>query len=518
MHFNESPTAREKYGGKITSSARISGPAVVSERGQQTNGGTGKVNGFLQRIGEAIAALHGQDEGLHLFSIRPSRTVYLLAYAVELMVYAARQLFLPIHETAFGLPGKTVVYVAHMLASLLVMLLWSPRFRRLLVASVAVMVAGFLLLVFVPAGSMLHLVSGVVAMAGLGGAVTCARCGFAFAANNAERMVGMLLMTTSVAILYLFDLVEQPGVLLTHVLPLALVALLAYCLLCFREEDLEAKEVSDAEDARGLYCALAFMIVYFGVDGYLYKLLDPRSVAGNVLFSVGMLVAVAAFFTVLVVWRLNVWHLWTLFFAFATLAAVLAILAPQLGTVLPYHLFGGMAILGWPLSLYMLACAQRRFASYRLLKRCTVIFILLSPITTISDDLIKAYRPDVIPTAALIFILAALLLFLLTVPYTYRHLFSVGWIRDLSRDDMARYQTAVEKADRFGGYDLTPRQKEVTVLLLSGMTRRQIAGELGVSESTVKMHTSELYRKLNINSRVELFRIFGPADASDKTE
>ncbi|MBO4338512.1 MAG: helix-turn-helix transcriptional regulator [Clostridia bacterium] len=67
----------------------------------------------------------------------------------------------------------------------------------------------------------------------------------------------------------------------------------------------------------------------------------------------------------------------------------------------------------------------------------------------------------------------------------------------------------VEQTDRFGKYNLTPRQKEIASLLLAAKTRRQIAGELGVSESTVKNHTSELYKKLGINSRVELFRIFG---------
>ncbi|MBE6835166.1 MAG: helix-turn-helix transcriptional regulator [Ruminococcaceae bacterium] len=67
----------------------------------------------------------------------------------------------------------------------------------------------------------------------------------------------------------------------------------------------------------------------------------------------------------------------------------------------------------------------------------------------------------------------------------------------------------VEQTDRFGKYNLTPRQKEIAILLLAAKTRRQIAGELGVSESTVKNHTSELYKKLGINSRIELFRIFG---------
>ena len=35
-------------------------------------------------------------------------------------------------------------------------------------------------------------------------------------------------------------------------------------------------------------------------------------------------------------------------------------------------------------------------------------------------------------------------------------------------------------------------------------------------ESTVKNHTSELYKKLGINSRVELFKIFGVDENADE--
>jgi len=31
----------------------------------------------------------------------------------------------------------------------------------------------------------------------------------------------------------------------------------------------------------------------------------------------------------------------------------------------------------------------------------------------------------------------------------------------------------------------------------------------------VKTHTSDLYKKLNINSRAELFRLFGPSGTDD---
>ncbi len=473
---------------------------------------------FLHGVGASLREMWRRSDGISLRNVRPERTVYMLAYAVELILYAARQKFLPVDEFLLGMPGKTVIYVVHMLVSLIVMLLWSAHFRRLLVVSTAAMAAGFLLFVFVPPGGAAHVLAGALAMGGLGGAVTCARCGFAFAANNAERTVGMLLMTVAVSAVYLLKTLGAGGAAVTHILPLVLTAALAVCLLRFREEDLEAKEISEEKDAKGLYCALAFMIVYFGVDGYLYKLLDPASVGGNVLFSAGMVVAAAVFFAVLAVFRLNVWLLWTMFFAFSACAAILAIFAPQIGSELPHHLMCGLGTLGWPLSLYMLACAQRRFASYVLLKRCTLIFVILSPLTTVTDDVIKTYWPERIPAVSLVYILAMLALFLLTVPYTYRHLFSAGWIQDLSREDMRRFQDRVEEVDRFEKYGLTPRQKEVAALLLAAKTRRQISGELGLSESTVKMHTSELYRKLGINSRVELFRIFGSdgEDAEDR--
>lgn len=469
---------------------------------------------LLRGIGSSAAALWRKSEGNSLKSVRRERAVYWLAYAFELTLYGVWQTFLPTETTLLGLPGDTAIYVAHILASLLVMLLWSERFRPLIWVSAAVMVAGFIPFLLLPEGGP-RLACGMVAMAGLGGAVTCARCGFAFAANNSERMLGILLMTVAVALIYLLDALGLSGPAVTVALPLLFLAALVFCLLHFREGSLEAKEESSREDAKGLYCALAFMVVYFGIDGYLYSLRDKSYEAGFILFCVGMIAAAALFFVALVRLRLNAWHLWTFFFVLATAAALLTVFAPQLGSRLPGHLFSGLAILGWPLSLYMLACAQRRYASYRLLKRSTVIFVILSPFTTISDELVSAWAPQALPMVAMVYVLAMLFLFLLTLPYTYKHLFSVGWLTELSREDMAPEPERPPAEDPFAPYGLTPREREVASLLLAARTRRQIAGELGLTESTVKTHTSNLYKKLGINSRVELFRLFGVSPAPE---
>ncbi|MFF2654991.1 LuxR C-terminal-related transcriptional regulator [Streptomyces sp. NPDC058045] len=50
-------------------------------------------------------------------------------------------------------------------------------------------------------------------------------------------------------------------------------------------------------------------------------------------------------------------------------------------------------------------------------------------------------------------------------------------------------------------WDLGPRETEVLRLLVAGRRNRQIATELGITENTVKFHTSQIYRKLGVTSR-----------------
>ena len=51
--------------------------------------------------------------------------------------------------------------------------------------------------------------------------------------------------------------------------------------------------------------------------------------------------------------------------------------------------------------------------------------------------------------------------------------------------------------------ELTPAQMRVLQLLRHGQLNKQIAYELGVSETTVKAHVSEILRKLNVVSRTQ---------------
>src|SRR3954451_19806553 len=61
---------------------------------------------------------------------------------------------------------------------------------------------------------------------------------------------------------------------------------------------------------------------------------------------------------------------------------------------------------------------------------------------------------------------------------------------------------------------LTPREREVMSLVVTGMLNKQIAGELGTTEKTVKAHRSQVMRKMEADSVAALVRM---ADVLEST-
>jgi FixJ family two-component response regulator len=54
---------------------------------------------------------------------------------------------------------------------------------------------------------------------------------------------------------------------------------------------------------------------------------------------------------------------------------------------------------------------------------------------------------------------------------------------------------------------LTPREKQVMALVVTGLLNKQIGGELGISEITVKGHRGQLMQKMKATSVADLVRM-----------
>ncbi len=77
----------------------------------------------------------------------------------------------------------------------------------------------------------------------------------------------------------------------------------------------------------------------------------------------------------------------------------------------------------------------------------------------------------------------------------------------LERDRTTREQRA-KNDELYARYDsLTPREREVMTLVVAGLLNKQIAGELGTSETTVKNHRHQIMEKMGADSLAELVKM-----------
>ena len=74
-------------------------------------------------------------------------------------------------------------------------------------------------------------------------------------------------------------------------------------------------------------------------------------------------------------------------------------------------------------------------------------------------------------------------------------------------DRIARQERTIVAEVRRCYESLTKREREVMKLIVSGLLNKQIAAQLGSSETTVKMHRGQIMHKMKAQSAVQLARM-----------
>jgi RNA polymerase sigma factor (sigma-70 family) len=77
----------------------------------------------------------------------------------------------------------------------------------------------------------------------------------------------------------------------------------------------------------------------------------------------------------------------------------------------------------------------------------------------------------------------------------------------LDRDRAARHERAETDELRTKFDSMTPREREVLGLLVTGLLNKQIAAQLDISESTIKQHRHQIMQKMRADSLAELVRM-----------
>jgi FixJ family two-component response regulator len=84
----------------------------------------------------------------------------------------------------------------------------------------------------------------------------------------------------------------------------------------------------------------------------------------------------------------------------------------------------------------------------------------------------------------------------------------LGAIRESLQRSREALDREMEMRDLRNCYaSLTPRERQVMALVVSGLLNKQVGGELGISEITVKAHRGQVMQKMHANSLADLVRM-----------
>jgi FixJ family two-component response regulator len=100
--------------------------------------------------------------------------------------------------------------------------------------------------------------------------------------------------------------------------------------------------------------------------------------------------------------------------------------------------------------------------------------------------------------------------------------FSHVTLLEAIRESFERSRRALDRAMETSGLrncyaSLTRRERQVMALVVSGLLNKQVGGELGISEITVKVHRGQVMRKMKANSLADLVRMAVELPPGSKT-
>jgi DNA-binding CsgD family transcriptional regulator len=138
---------------------------------------------------------------------------------------------------------------------------------------------------------------------------------------------------------------------------------------------------------------------------------------------------------------------------------------------------------------------------------CLIFFIEYFFISGVFAKAFDAYEGPQHYLALGVVIVLSSVCFML-IPLMQKKLFETDWTDGFYLADMPEYIQPLAETEAIGveeNLNLTSREHEIFAMLIAGRSPKEIAYTLKISYPTVNFHTNNLYRKLEIQSRNELF-------------
>lgn len=358
------------------------------------------------------------------------------------------------------------------------------------------------------AESQINLVVAIAFMFGLGGCAACASFAYTYALNNTERLLGAAAISLFFALNQLDSGLSFIAGFFDKTYLTMLVAGTCICLLFYKTDDFSLADAnSEAKMNPALKLMLYFFIAHYFVEifyTYLPGASSPGAMAAN--GAVGIFVVCLAVALQLIT-KNSIWSMCNLFFVAIIATYALHFFPETSGWRVVARLIHGFEQMGYIAAYYLLGCVFKKHGNFRIFKRCLTTILPVSMLTYVIPGIITARAPAILPLTATLTSATVFALFIFMSPAYSKHLFSADWSKDLYSVDMAERERRQGQLDLLENFNLSPREREVANYLLVGLTTKDIAIALDISVNTVNFHIKNLYKKLGISARGELFAL-----------
>ena len=342
----------------------------------------------------------------------------------------------------------------------------------------------------------------------IGLSAACAFYLFCFVLNNIERLLGMALIQFYYGFFYTtggaFPAVHHE---LNNWGGVALVA--AYLVAVFSCRTKQCKIRSDSDGrGSGVPLVIGLHIVHYMIMCMINYIEWTEKGVSGLAFGLGTFISIALIVIIQLLKGRSALYIWLMFLVLSLLGLGALLYDTPVTFISGSFAYGLGNSLGYIIICYMCAGAIKLSKSLRMFRlSCLAFFAEYFIISGVFSFYFNHFEtPDKFLAFGVVLVLVCLCL--LFLPLLQKRLFDADWTDGLYLRDMEEYSKPLLETEAISAREhlnLTPREKEIFTMLLDGISPKEIAFTLKINYETVHFHQKNLYRKLGIQSRAELF-------------
>jgi len=341
----------------------------------------------------------------------------------------------------------------------------------------------------------------------------CAACAFSlfcFELNNVERLFGMAVITFYYGFYFTvwraFPAVQEIGKTWGGVF--VMVIYLAVVYFCCRKKHDELSDTAGDGKGSGAPLVIGLDIVYYMIMCMINYIEWAEKIVYSLPYGLGAFASIVLIILVMLLSNRSALNIWLMFLVFSLFGLSILIYDSKAAQFAGSFVYGLGDYLGYIIIYYLCAKAIKRSKSLKMFKLyCLIFFIEYFVISGIFSKVFGDVEGSVHLLALGIVLVLCSVCFLL-IPVLQRKLFDADWTDGIHLHEVKEYTDTLSEKETVNiknSLNLTRREHEIFIMLLTGMNPKDIAFTLKVSYYTVDFHRKNMYRKLGIQSRAELF-------------